>query len=265
MGPASYKFGFAPRDGQPLYSELWRGCVGAWDPGLGCTGPVLKDHSSYRNDLTLTNMNASSWTNSEGRVSLRFDGTDDYAVKASRRFELVSPFSVSIWYRPTARNPYAGLVSTMSAFSESSVNGFILYDGGNSNAGVMGMIMGGVLTLTSGSNSTLNTWQHYCAIFAAGSAVLYKNAVPQTLSRVDLGAAQYTGTTELKIGSFTTTSGRAAADIRDVRLYDRILSPNEVRMLSRYSGIAYQLAQRRRASSGIAFNRRRRLLVGAGS
>ena len=72
--PASYSNGFAPRDGQPLYPELWRGCVGAWCPSLGPTGLTLRDWSGFGNHGTLTNMDpGTDWVLSGGRYALDFD------------------------------------------------------------------------------------------------------------------------------------------------------------------------------------------------
>jgi len=56
--PGTYQNGFAPRDGEPLFPELWDGCVGAWNPGLGPSGLTLRDWSPYKNHGTLTNMDA---------------------------------------------------------------------------------------------------------------------------------------------------------------------------------------------------------------
>jgi hypothetical protein len=39
MANPTYQSGFyAPGRGTAKYPELWRGCVGAWNPGLGNTG-----------------------------------------------------------------------------------------------------------------------------------------------------------------------------------------------------------------------------------
>jgi hypothetical protein len=39
MANPTYQSGFyAPGRGTALHPELWDGCVGAWDPGLGNTG-----------------------------------------------------------------------------------------------------------------------------------------------------------------------------------------------------------------------------------
>jgi hypothetical protein len=69
--PGTYANGFAPRDGQAIWPELWRGCVGAWNPGLGPTGLRLYDWSPYRNHGTLTNMDAGTDWDS-GAVRARF-------------------------------------------------------------------------------------------------------------------------------------------------------------------------------------------------
>ena len=79
--PASYLNGFAPRDGQPLYPSLWTGCVGAWNPGLGPTGLVLRDQSGFSRHGTLTN--GPTFAASGGKYAMSFDGVDDYATVSS--------------------------------------------------------------------------------------------------------------------------------------------------------------------------------------
>jgi hypothetical protein len=69
----SYQSGFyAPGRGVAKHPELWRGCVGAWNPGLGNTGLSLRDWSGNQNNGTLTN--GPTWGVSDGRQALDFDG-----------------------------------------------------------------------------------------------------------------------------------------------------------------------------------------------
>jgi hypothetical protein len=111
--PGTYQNGFAPRDGSPLYPELWRGCVGAWNPGLGPTGLTLRDWSGYGNHGTLTNITAQNcWKISEGRHAMEFVSSTDQSVQiSSAQNQLSLPpksFWISTWARPTASGGAAG-------------------------------------------------------------------------------------------------------------------------------------------------------------
>ena len=64
-------------------------------------------------------------------------------------------------------------------------------------------------------------------------------------------------------GQLSSNFGFSNAVIDDVRIYNRALSPQEIRILATRRGIAYEMAPRRRSSSAVQFNRRRRLLLGA--
>jgi hypothetical protein len=72
MANPTYQSGFyAPGRGTAKYPELWDGCVGAWNPGLGNTGLVLRDWSGNQNNGTLTN--GPTWGVSDGRQALDFE------------------------------------------------------------------------------------------------------------------------------------------------------------------------------------------------
>ena len=231
------------------HPHLWRGLVGAWVPSLGVTGGTLRDVSGRGNHGTLTNMDpATDWVVSHGQYALDFDGTDDLIVSQSSQFELASPFTVSVWYRPTIRRPYAGILSTFDTFSEAATTGWILYDGAFSNNGKIGIILGGSACTTGPGNSELNRWQHYAAVFRQGAAKIYRNGVLQSLSTTNLGAASYSGTTQLKIGSYTATKGRNACQIADAVIHSREITPAEAMAI-------YQLGR------GGMYQRRRRAKI----
>ena len=219
------------------HANLREGLVGAWCPSIAGSGNLLPDVSGYGNHGTLTDMAADDWVSAQYGRALDFDGTDDYVLSQSKAFELVSPFSVSVWYRPTARKPYGGILSTFNSFSELATSGWILYDGSNSNNGNIGIILGGVIRPAGVNTSVLNAWQHLAAIFVQGGGQLFINGVERALFGSVLGAASYTGTTQLKIGSYTTGQGRSQAQIDDARIYNRALSESEIRLLASHPGI----------------------------
>jgi hypothetical protein len=103
---------------------------------------------------------------------------------------------------------------------------------------------------------------NYIAITATSSgAVGYLNG-SQSASAATTGAivsARSFG------GPFSGNGAFYSGAIWDVMVHNRVLSPNEIRLLASRRGIAYEMAPRRRASSAVQFNRRRRLLIGASS
>lgn len=254
--PGSYANGFAPRDGQPLYPQLWRGCVGAWAPYLGPTGLSLHDWAAAKNHGTLTNMAVgTTWLPSGGRYCLDFDNTDDYVdCGSSSLFDFTSPFSVSCWFN-------TNLVSDYQNFA-------------TRHSGASGWIFGIYLSRvflqcgntynTTGGTPIVSTWNHVCGTFDGATIRCYLNgAAPDSIA----SSAPPSLSGSLRIGAYSTTSTAPMnGKLDDVRLYNRALPANAVKLLASRRGIAYELAPRRRSSVQVAtFNRRRRLLIGASS
>ncbi len=73
----SFVNGFARDRGESAYPELWDGLVGAWVPGLGKTGAVLRDFSGNKNHGALAN---ADWVRNEGLLALDFDGINKEVV-----------------------------------------------------------------------------------------------------------------------------------------------------------------------------------------
>lgn len=252
--PGSYANGFAPRDGRPLYPELWRGCVGAWAPYLGPTGLILRDWSAYKNHGTLTNMDAATdWVVSQGRYALDVDGSNDYVDCGTRLSQLdgAGEFTMCFWGRRRSSN------APLTVGKRSGSN-FIL---------IAPWIDGNVYFEISpnfpsvASNTT--TWLHYGMTLKQGTIRGYINGVevvagagPATLPSA---AANYV--MGLEQGVMRYSDGW----LEEMRVYSRAMTANEFRRLASRQGIAYEFAPRRRSSSAVQFNRRRRLLVGASS
>lgn len=246
--PGSYANGFAPRDGQPLYPELWRGCVGAWAPCLGPTGLTLRDWSRYENHGTLTNMSiAACWAPSSGKTSMLFDGSNDYVQTSLTAIGATHTFSC--WFNASS---LATTQVVLEKFSGSTVEDNIFLQGTSLSSYRSGFYS--TFTLSSGVwyhavlTATATTMQHWLNGVAAAPAT---QAYSATAGPVVIGS---------RSGTFSF-----GGSVDDVLIYNRILSASEIALLSRRRGIAYELVPRRRASSAVSFNRRRRLLVGASS
>jgi hypothetical protein len=256
--PGSYANGFAPRDGQPLYPELWRGCVGAWAPCLGPTGLRLRDWSGFSNHGTLTGMDAASdWVMSGGKFGLDFDGVNDHVLCGNYpQTQLVAGMSVSFWLYPTNLTPLQGVISHNSA----------------SDNGWMVAIQSGTLRFPQYSQNlvtiTANVWTHVTCVRRGTGNVANEIWLNGQI------AISSNATDRANTSLYPLVIGRLYGGVNgfylvgladDFAVYNRPLSSGEIKLRASRRGIAYELAPRRRSSSAVQFNRRRRLLIGAGS
>lgn len=247
----SQQTGYARNASESAYPNLWRGLVGWWCPSINPRGGNrLFDLSPFRNHGTLTNMTNDDWVVSSGGGALDFDGTTDHVAFTCPVAALQFPFTVSLWYYPRTRVQYAGLVSTMTAFSEASTNGWLLYDGSQGNAGRIGIISGGTRVVTATNNSTLNIWQHYSGVFNGTNSSIYKNGA-QVISGT-LSSPSYSATPVIKIGAYVTTNGFTNSLIDCVMLHNRALTPSEIRLLASKRGIGLERTFLRRLREEVA-------------
>ncbi len=263
------------------YPGLWRSCVGAWAPCLGPTGLTLRDWSGTGNTLTLTNMSPESdWVVQNGRYTLDFDGSNDYAGTAiTSRYLSSGPQMLSFWFRNTATLTLGNFPTVFSYGSTVSdsyrtqlYSGFnVIGTGPSANTGKLsiqdfdGSAVSGAYSNTD-FQSNLN-WNHAAGGWDGTSWKIYINGLDETNAQGTQNAPATTShpSVTLAIGRSTSGLGRyTPTQIDDVRFYHRALSATEIRLLASRRGIAYELAPRRRSSVQVAaFNRRRRLLLGS--
>jgi hypothetical protein len=132
----------------------------------------------------------------------------------------------------------------------------------NFGNGQWAVICDGSATMIDSGSLTLSQWTHFAAIRNASGSELYRDGI-----RVATGSAGTISASAnlLLFGTdFQPGAGRHLNGlIDDIRIYSRRLSANEIRILASRRGIAYEMATRRRSSSAVQYNRRRRLLLGA--
>jgi hypothetical protein len=276
----SFANGFAPRDGQAIWPELWRGCVGAWNPGLGPTGLRLYDWSPYKNHGTLTNMAANiAWSRIAGHHALDFD----YIEGAARQ-------AVELPSRVTIGGHAKVSISMWVQFQAATVNNAALYFESSESAGFtkFGLFQlssnqlffqardtaaGASYSITvSGPTTKLS---HVCGNYDADTdrMELFVDGILVGTNTTAKGVL-HAGTTSapIAVGAFTSANPAvqysANAIIVDVLLYrGRILHPSEIRLLATRPGIAYEMAPRRWSAAMIEAYRRRTQyaqLVGGG-
>jgi hypothetical protein len=256
--PGSYANGFAPRDGEPLYPELWRGCVGAWNPGLGPTGLTLRDWSGLgrHGDLTLRTASA-AWTTSQYGNSMLFAGSSVAEITSTQGRVVLSQdlgvdrIGISCWLRPTSltkrgictSGPQQGI--PRFALTLETTGAVTVYRGDDKTS---------TATLSAGRWSHLFVWSD-----GSTTSFWVDGRFSNTASQIVTISLQ----TQFFWGS--NYWGAFDGQIADFRVYADRPSDSSISLLSRRVGIAYELAPRRRSSSAVQFNRRRRLLIGASS
>jgi hypothetical protein len=225
----------------------------------------LRDWSGYGQNGTLTNMDAvTDWVTSGGRYALDFDGVNDfvgfgttYPQSATQPFSLVMScvgrLSFTRWKRLTSggwilvdidisgtRRIGFGYISSAGDGRWSYTN--TVYDPARLNT---------VVGTADGSN-TLGGFK----TFLNGVEITAKTIVGNTNVTIDAAA-------QVRIAGTDGTAEYIPFTVLSCAIYNRVLSPAEAALCALRPGIAYELAPRRRSSSAVQFNRRRRLLLGS--
>lgn len=253
----TYQSGFAPRDFEPAYPGLWRGCVGAWAPCLGPTGVTILDWSGNRRHGTLTNMTMSSaWTPKQGPYSLLFDASNDH-ITMPVPVTAASDLTWSIWANLNSVASYGEIMSGQSDLHELRFASDLGTFDVAWNFPATGWRTNGGPTVVAG------TWYHVAlSVTGAGATNLYVNGKSVATSTSD----HSTTDTAMYIGR-RTSSLYFNGWLDDWRVYNRVLNGNEVRLLSTRRGIAYEPALRRghsplQATGGIFPHHTRRWFSG---
>jgi hypothetical protein len=249
----SQQTGYARNASESAYPNLWRGLVGWWLPSVNPRGGNrLFDLSPFRNHGTLTNMTNEDWVVSGGAGALDFDGVNDL-VSCGRPILLGSgDFTISTWvylavidddqvfagnYGTGASNLTGVQIGTTKAYTTPplAANRFNFYLGSH---------------LQSNFVFSATTWYHLVAVRRGGVVSLYVN-----------GVFDISGTRSNSIGStiaWTLGSGpnysgeEMTGRIDDSRVYNRALTPPEIRLLASKRGIGLQPTRPRRIPEEIA-------------
>lgn len=277
----SYQQGFAPRDYEPLYPELWRGCVGAWAPCLGATGTVLRDHSGYGNHGTLTNFalsgTTSNWVPSGGKIALNCDGVNDHIIGSDTQNLRIPYGTITGWFSTATTSSMLAIFCSYS--QNSNVAGITLgVNIGTIGVGKIGVVIGKNtgnsywdVALWYGDNRVDDSILHSfaCVIPVDGVVQFYVDGKSMTTQRVNGGAPitpVYAATNYVTIGAERTGAGTGKywpGILDDIRIYNRVLTEQEIRLLASERGVAYKQRSKRRFSQQTATGSRRlKLLTG---
>lgn len=250
---------FASTIARPILNN---GLVGYWafDEGVGASRAF--DKSGYGNTGTLTNGPVSTTSNTGLGQALFFDASNDYVDAGSgSTLDNIGPMTVSAWYyaRSEGENSRGGLFNKGDGngagvdgphFEFGSV-GIDAVDRTNAFAFVVPYSGTGLIRTASDNSVLLNRWQFVTVTWdgttSASNVHIYIDGVEVTYQKTQNGVGTRnddSGTNFLiGIGNFGAQSNTWDGSIDAFRVYNRVLSSNEIQRL-------YKL-QQPRVSGGI--------------
>lgn len=219
MDEYGYSAGIARNASESAYPDLWRGLIGLWCPSAGLTGNRLIDYSASRNT---SNISTLSWAPGRTGASVNLNGSSDFASGKDKGFPTGSGArSVSVWFTCATISGNTrfwfsyGLLSGNDSWSI-GVQASALYASTYSVG-----VKSSVLSIDDGK------WHNAVYVYDGTKELFYFDGRPvgsaaHTVSTTITGTA-YIG----KIGLGYNWSGK----LDDIRLYNRVLTANEVRRM----------------------------------
>lgn len=215
---------------------LLRGLVNWWVATPRQMGGTIWYPRVGQDRGTLVNMTLASttsgWQSSSRRGAsgeMRFDGTDDQVTTGATTLVANLPaFTVCLWFRST-------LASGQQLYTE-NVGGWpdmmlaIAYPSSNINFNNYNNDGTGIETTGVPAVAlTAGLWQHLCAVQRSkSSGEVWSNAVRAGTSTGTVGAV---APTQRALGSTPQGSNRFVGSLDDIRVYNRALSPSEIKQL----------------------------------
>jgi hypothetical protein len=164
-------------------------------------------------------------------TGLEFDGVDDFVnIPHKSNQMLTGGGAISAWINPrTLGTDFdAGRIIDKST-APSSANGF-RFQLTSSNR-IQWTINNGTNVVSGNNAITFNEWQHVLVVFSStGESVIYVNGV-QVASGTTANASGITTTNDVRIGTASVDNRRFDGLIDEVRLYNRVLSLEEIQYL----------------------------------
>jgi hypothetical protein len=251
----SYANGFAPRDFEPLYPSLWQGCRLAV---AACLGPSdrsqVVDWSQRVGKLPIVSPPTGGLVQlDKGEYAYKFDGTSYIGGTVPSPLKTF-PVAFSCWFRQTTGIVGDGTEDyTLMGMGDSADdnNYFFLSLYRTSSRGTcFRSLCSGLGGLHTEGYFTHDTnWHHIAYVWYTGSfALAYLDGRIISLSTVAGSNSSPANINTYGIQALSRPSihGRSANMLMDdARIYDRILRPQEIRILARRRGIAYEGVARR--------------------
>ena len=240
---------------RPNYTGLNAGLVGFWSfDGKDMSGDLSLDRSGQGNNGTLTN----GPLRVKGKLgqALNFGGSNDYVnIGAPSSLDNIVTKTISAWIYPRSVGEsnagrimdknQGGIAGWYFATCSDPDGGSRCSAAGSSNALLYehNFASGSVGAWVTGNNTlTLNAWNHVVVTYSrsstANNPVFYINGVVRSGTSVgnQTGTAPSDTGLENTIGNRTDTAATFNGLIDDVRIYNRVLTADEIKRLYMIGG-----------------------------
>ena len=224
-------------------SNLTLGLVGAWCPSVSGSGLLLPDLSGYNAHGTLptnVSMSAASWQGADRSRSLFFYENDYVSIPNGPQFNITSAISIFGW----VRIPSGSLTNFQAIVDKSRTAQFsflTVYAGTNSPRAIL--VINGVRNDFSYTTTIDRTvWNHFGVTYDGKAVRLWQNGII-AIEQAKTGTLS-TSTSGITLGKLPDFSS-SQANLDDIRIYNRALTPPEVKQLYE-GGFGYGLRQERR-------------------
>lgn len=213
--------------------SLSDGLVGYWtmDEGVGTT---TLDKSGNNNLVTFgSGLSAPSWNTGKYGNGLNFDGVDDY-MSADVLSQISDEFTASVWIYPTRLEPQAETYGNTIFATSSSYGLWLLHNNGAIRIYAFSSDAGNHYYQTTATPITLNNWFHIVVTAkrnGEGKIFVNGNFLEYFTAEDDIGLSGVLGMGDLRLGRRLTHEGL----LDEVRIYNRALSPTEVKQLYEYA------------------------------
>jgi hypothetical protein len=219
------------------YSSLRHGLVGAWCPSLGASGLSLIDRSGRNNHGTLTNMGGQdNWRASGSGVALNSDGTDDNVTLGNNPTHDVfnAACTISLWARV---NSFGAVLPLVTKGTRTGNNGLTIVSFVFSGTNFIQCNFGTGSTQNDANCSGMlaNEWVHCLWRVGGGTRQAFTNGV-QTDTRTH-SATVNSSAYDLLIGRQSGATAYFGGQLDDIRIYNRVLTLAEIRLLASRRGI----------------------------
>jgi hypothetical protein len=207
-------------------------------------------------------MESTDWVASGNGLALDFDGVNDQVLaNKTTAFSHQNIISIGCWAKVVSTSFRTVLFNFGQAFEV----WYPLFDSGSTIA--LGY-PGGTPIQTVSNATVFNEWVHVFLTrkgASTGLSSIYLNGKSISL-QTDITAAHPAITANTFIGCRDGSTRFATGQLDDLRVYNRALTPSEIQLLytgGRGVGLAPERIKHRRKTTAAAFNRRRRILIGA--
>jgi len=201
-----------------------KGLVGYWDMEEG-KGSFINDGSGNNNNGILTN--GPAWTTGKNGSAISLDGKNDWVnCGAGTSLNLVNKsFTLEAWTRRGASGGYHQIIGQGTTSKDTGL--YFFYRSDNR---FWFTFWGETSLLSAGTYPDSNQWHHWVGTYDANTNIikLYRDGLLENSGIMD---GDYVGTGNLSIGATGGAGGGYLfkGQIDDVRIYDRVLSSEEVK------------------------------------